>query len=197
MADDNAPRLYLVTPTDRAPDGLAGPVEAALATGLVACLRLDLGSGDEDDWMRAANLLLPLCHAAEVPLVVTDRPELVAPLGLDGVHLARSTASVTRLRKSLGAERILGAWGGASRHRAMTLAEAGADYVAVGPAGEADELVAWWAEMIETPIVVEGGVDLDAARRLGAVADFVVPEVSVWDDPGGRLAGFAVALAEG
>ncbi len=41
------------------------------------------------------------------------------------------------VRKALGADRIVGAFAGASRHKGMTLAEAGADYVAFGPVGEA------------------------------------------------------------
>ena len=38
--------------------------------------------------------------------------------------------------KALGADRIVGAFGGASKHTGMSLAEAGADYVSLGPIGE-------------------------------------------------------------
>ena len=111
------------------------------------------------------------------------------------------------VRKALGADRIVGAFAGASRHRGMTLAEAGADYVAFGPVGETgllgdeerapDDLFAWWSEMIETPCVAEGGVTEADAARLCATADFVVPDRRLWDDvdPVARLAAFAAALA--
>ncbi|MEL6767169.1 MAG: thiamine phosphate synthase [Pseudomonadota bacterium] len=201
---DNAPRLYLVTPRDAAPESLLPPLEAALGLGLVACLRLDLDAADDDDWTRAVNLLMPACHAADVPMVITDRPALVGPLGLDGVHLARSDASVKKLRASLGDDRIIGASGGSGRHRAMTLAEAGADYVTLGPlsadgapaeAKADDTLFQWWAEMIETPVVAEGGVDLAAAKRLAETTDFIVPDPElVWPDPVGTLPAFADAL---
>ncbi|MEL6264069.1 MAG: thiamine phosphate synthase [Pseudomonadota bacterium] len=201
MTDAPPPRLYLVTPPMEGSDGavwaegLAGPLEAALATGQVACLRLDLGDAPDAEWTAAVNRLLPLAHAADVPVVVTDRPMLVGPLGLDGVHLAASTASLGRLRRELGDDRIIGALGGAERHRAMTLAEAGADYVAIGPAAAAgDELYAWWSEMIEVPVVAEGGIDLETARRLGPLVDFAVPEPAVWDDPAHHLPAFADAL---
>ncbi len=191
------PRLYLVT-RPAAPEALLAPAEAMLATGSVACLRIDLGAAAEEDWIRAANLLMPPAHAAEVPVLVADRPELVARLGLDGVHLAGGSG-LAALRKRLGREAILGAHGGATRHAAMSLAEAGADYVALGPVTpETDALFAWWAEMIETPAVAEGGVTPEAAARLRDSADFVVPDPALlWGspDPAAALMAFARALA--
>ncbi|MEM7498195.1 MAG: thiamine phosphate synthase [Pseudomonadota bacterium] len=201
---DDAPRLYLVTPRDADAATLLPAVEAALGTGLVACLRLDLEGADEETWTRAVNVLMPACHAAEVPLVVTDQPGLVEPLGLDGVHVATLDASLKKLRQTLGKDRIIGAAGGAGRHRAMTLAEAGADYVTLGPVSPGgaategfaeDALFAWWAEMIETPVVAEGGVDIATARRLAETADFIVPDPHlVWPDPAATLPAFANAL---
>ena len=90
----------------------------------------------------------------------------------------------------------------------MTLAEAGADYVSLGPVGDTgglgdgsraeDELFHWWAEMIETPVVAEGGVTPSDAARLAAYADFIVPDPAVWSAPPGietALAPYAEALA--
>ncbi|MEO1721272.1 MAG: thiamine phosphate synthase [Pseudomonadota bacterium] len=201
---DDVPRLYLVTPREGDVAALLPGLEAALGLGLVACLRLDLATKDDDEWTRAVNLLMPVCHAADVPMVITDWVAMVEPLGLDGVHLAANHASVKKLRKSLGKDRIIGAAGGTTRHRAMTLAEAGADYVTLGPLsadgapseGRADDaLFRWWAEMIETPAVAEGGVDLAAARRLAEAADFLVPDTdTVWSAPASTLPAFAEAI---
>lgn len=205
---DEAPRLYLVIPALDDAEAMAGALGHALSEGHVACVRLDLGdAADEGAWTRAVNHLLPVCHGADVPLVIAEHHRLVAPLGLDGVHLARSRASVREVRKALGPDRIVGTFGGAERHRAMSLAEAGADYVALGPVridsalGDGqeagDELFQWWAEMIETPVVAEGGVTVEDAARLGHVADFVVPDPAlVWDapDPAAVVRAFAAAL---
>jgi thiamine-phosphate pyrophosphorylase len=87
----------------------------------------------------------------------------------------------------------------------MTAGEAGADYVAFGPVRESGlgdgtvadrELFAWWSEMIEVPVVAEG-VDVDAARDLAPVADFIVPDPAFWsdEDPARALARMAAALA--
>ncbi|MDT8343778.1 MAG: thiamine phosphate synthase [Thermohalobaculum sp.] len=206
--EPEAARLYLVTPVAFDAQRHVPALAAMLATGAVACLRLDLGEGaDEDAWLRAANHLLPVCHAADVALVIAEHHRLVRPLGLDGVHLGRSRTPMRDVRKALGRDAIVGAFGGAERHRAMSLAEAGADYVALGPVrvmgalgdGTAapDELFQWWSEMIETPVVAEGGVTPEDARRLGAIADFIVPDPAlVWDapDPAAAIADFAAAL---
>lgn len=200
MDADTAPRLYLVTPASLPADALAAPARALLETGWAACLRLDLGAAPEEAWIRAANTLLPLAHAADVPLLVTDRAELVARLGLDGVHLSPSGQALGPMRKRLGKDVILGAAGGGERHRAISLAEAGADYVSLGPvagAGAAeDALFSWWAEMIEVPSVAEGGVTPADAARLRETADFIAPGDTVWtaDDPAAALKAFAEAL---
>jgi thiamine-phosphate pyrophosphorylase len=196
-----ADRLYLVTPPTLAPD-FADRLAAVLDAGGVACLRLQIDS-DEAGIRRAADLIRPVCAAREIPLVIADHIRLVVPHGLDGVHLADATQqSVRAARAALGAERIVGAFGGTTRHRAMLLAEAGTDYVALGPVragglgdgSEASpELFAWWDAMIEVPSVAEGGLDpeRDAALR----ADFIAPRLSVWNHPDGPVAGIRAWIA--
>ncbi|MHA1528925.1 MAG: thiamine phosphate synthase [Alphaproteobacteria bacterium] len=202
-------RLYLVTPEDFEPEPFAALVDRALAAHPVACLRLDLGAAPEEQWRVAANHLLAVAHAHDVALVIADHHRLVAPLGLDGVHLGTSRVPVREVRRALGPDRIIGAHAGISRHIGITLANAGADYVALGPVGETgalgdgsragDALFQWWAEVIETPVVAEGGVTPADAVRLAPFADFVVPDPGVWTAPEGieaALAPYVEALAE-
>lgn len=205
-ADAQRERLYLVTPPRIGPE-FVPLLERALATAPVACLRIDLGQAPEAEWRAAVDLLIPPCHAAEVALIVTDHWRLVAPLGLDGVHLGDARTAIREVRKALGADCIIGAFAGTSRHRGMVQGEAGADYVAFGPVGDTgmlgdderapDELFAWWNQMIEIPSVADGGVGEADAARLSPIADFIVPDRRFWDDPDplARLAGFTGALA--
>ncbi|MEL6479669.1 MAG: thiamine phosphate synthase [Pseudomonadota bacterium] len=187
-------RLYLVTPERFEPDAFTADLARLFDTVPVACIRLSLGAvAEEDDWRRMANHLMPVCHEADVPLVIAEHYRLVQPLGLDGVHLAQGGPPVRAVRKELGKDAILGAAAGASRHAGMTLAEAGADYVSLGPVGETgalgggetapDDLFAWWSEMIETPVVAEGGAGPEEARRLAETADFIVPDRRLWETP--------------
>ena len=206
MSEPAGERLYLVTPERFDPAGFAPLLGRALGTGAVACVRLDLGTAPEQAWRAAADNLLQVCHAADVALVVAEHWRLVQPLGLDGVHLGSGQTPVREARKALGPDRIVGAFAGTSRHRGMTLAEAGADYVAFGPVGETgllgdearagDELFGWWSEMIETPSVAEGGVTEAEAARLSAVADFLVPDRRLWQfpDPAAAISALAAAL---
>ncbi len=205
---DPPARLYLVTPKEFEPEPFAALADRALAAHPVACLRLDLGAAPEEAWRAAAGHLLAVAQAHDVALVIAEHHRLVAPLGLDGVHLGVSRVPVREVREALGPDRIVGASAGVSRHVGITLANAGADYVALGPVGETgalgdgsragDDLFQWWAEVIETPVVAEGGVTPADAARLAPFADFVVPDVSVWSAPEGieaALAPYAEALA--
>jgi thiamine-phosphate pyrophosphorylase len=145
-----------------------------------------------DDRVKAQiALLLPLAHAHGVPLVLEGRVDLAASEGCDGVHLAADARGVAAVRRALGADAIVGAAAGQSRHVAMEAGEAGADYVAFGlfdPAPEppAEELLEWWQEMMELPCVALGGVTLENAGALAAAgADFLALRNAVWNHPQG------------
>lgn len=198
MTEPSGPRLYLVTPAvfDA---GVPDRVAALLDAFDIACVRLALATTDEDDVARAADTLRGACHARDVPLVVTDHFKLAKRLGLDGVHLTTGARLVREARKELGADNIVGAHARTSRHDGLTAAEIGADYVSFGPVTPSalgdgttapPELFAWWAEMIEVPIVAEGHLTPDAVATLAPHADFLALGDELWRHPDGE----AVAL---
>jgi thiamine-phosphate pyrophosphorylase len=200
-----AARLYLVTPPVFEA-GLPDRVAALLDGFDVACLRLALATASEEEVARAADALRPVAHARDVPLVVADHFRLVGRLGLDGVHLGDGARQVRAVRKALGADAIVGAYARASRHEGLTAGEAGADYVSFGPVGESGlgdgqaapfELFDWWSEMIEVPVVAEGGLTPALVEALAGRADFIALGAEVWDRPDGperTLAGFVSRL---
>ena len=190
MSEQDTPQLYLVTPPQvelsSFPDRLARVLDGVE----VACLRIALASTDEDTVTRACDAIRPVAHDRDVPVVIAEHAGLVERLGLDGVHLLDGARSVRKLRKYFGADPIIGAFCGTSRHDGMNAGEAGADYVAFGPVratglGHADpadpELFTWWSEMIEVPVVAEGGWDLDTARELSGAIDFICLGEEVWN----------------
>jgi thiamine-phosphate pyrophosphorylase len=163
-------------------------------------VRLALATASEDAVAHAADALRPVCHGRDVPLVVADHFRLAHRLGLDGVHLTDGARQIRAARKLLGADAIVGAFARASRHEGITAAEIGADYVSFGPvaaSGLGDgttaplDLFAWWSEMIEVPVVAEGGLTPDLVAALAATADFIALGEELWSAPQGAEAALA------
>jgi len=206
MADDTEqPQIYLITPAEFELSAYPETLARLLDNVEVACVRLALGTREEDRIARAADALRDVTHARDVALVMDSHMLLVERLGLDGVHLTDGARSVRQARKDLGAEAIVGAFCHNSRHDGMTAGELGADYVSFGPCGatplgdgrQADPaLFAWWSKMIEVPVVAEGALDADTVRNLAPVTDFFGIGEEIWgtEDPLAALQGLRGAM---
>lgn len=172
----DAPFLYLIIPGDGEIAAEAEALAARLDRGGVACVLLAATPAAESRaHQRRAEALMPIAHARDVAFLVEGDAALADAIGADGVHLP-SPADYAAARKLLGEDRIVGCAVGLSRHEAMEIGDAGADYVALGAADappDAD-LVQWWAELFTVPQVAFGTDDpvIRAALR-EAGADFV------------------------
>jgi len=144
--------------------------------------------------MRAADAAREAAHARDVAVVIDNHLILAERLGLDGVHLTDGARSVRKARKDLGADAIVGAFCGTSRHEGMSAGEAGADYVALGPIGATTlgdgssaefDLFQWWSDVIEVPVIAEGALTAELVARFGPVTDFFAIGEEIWaaDDP--------------
>lgn len=205
MADTEQPQLYLITPPEFDLSTFPALLARVLDAVPVACIRLDLASRDEDRIARAADACREVAHARDTAIVISDHVVLAERLGLDGVHLSDGARSVRKTRKTLGNDAIIGAFCGTSRHDGMNAGEAGADYVSFGPVGGAAlgdgtiaeaELFEWWSQMIELPVVAEGGLDPALIAALTPVTDFFAIGEEIWreDDPAAALARLAAAM---
>ncbi len=196
MAQSQSAQIYLVTPPILSLETFCGVLAEMLDAVEIACVRLALASQSEDELMRTADALRTVCHERDVPLVITEHFRLAARLGLDGVHLSDGPRQVRAAREALGADAIVGAFARTSRHDGMTAGEIGADYVSFGPVGSNGlgdgavaprELFGWWSELIETPVVAEGGLSPELAADLAEVADFLALGDELWSRPEGPL----------
>lgn len=191
------PKLYLATPRQIDPAEFAPVLESVLDAVEVACLRLALDSRDEDALCHAGDLLREVCHARDIPLVIEDHFRLVERVGLDGVHLTDGPRRVRDVRKMLGRDAIIGAFCGLSRHAGLTAGEIGADYVSFGPLtaspllgdGETVDpaIFAWWSEMIEIPVVAEGGLTEEILAQIAGSVDFYCLSDEIWAAPDGPV----------
>ncbi len=204
MANEELPQLYLVTPPEIDLETYPALLSRTLDAADIACIRLQLASRDEDRIARAADACREVAHARDVAIVIADHVLMVERLGLDGVHFNDGSRHVRKARKDLGADAIVGAFCGSSRHDGMNAGEQGADYIAFGPVGASQlgdgslaeaELFSWWSEMIELPVVAEGGLTEDLVRSLSPVTDFFALGDEIWttDDPAATLKALAAA----
>jgi thiamine-phosphate pyrophosphorylase len=194
MAAEDRPQITLITPPTFDPETFSDRLGRVLDGTAIACLRLSLATKDEDILMRAADAAREAAHARDVAVVIDNHLILADRLGLDGVHLTDGARSVRKARKDLGADAIVGAFCGISRHEGMSAGEAGADYVALGPLGETSlgdgsraefETFEWWSEVIEVPVIAEGALTAELVARFGPVTDFFAVGEEIWgaEDP--------------
>jgi thiamine-phosphate pyrophosphorylase len=194
MAAEDRPQITLITPPAFDLDIFPARLAAVLDAVDVACVRLALASRDEDDILRAADACRVVSHQRDVAIVIENHVLMVERLGLDGVHLTDGARSVRKVRKDLGADAIVGAYCGITRHEGMNAAEAGADYAAFGPIGESllgkgeqvdFDLLEWWSQVIQVPSIAEGALTADLVAKFGPVTDFFGVGEEIWnnDDP--------------
>ncbi|MGL4414163.1 thiamine phosphate synthase [Roseinatronobacter monicus] len=199
------PQLYLITPPAIDLELFPNILARVLDAHDVACLRLSLATRDEDAILRAGDALRELAHARDIPLVISDHVLMVERLGLDGVHLSEGNLRIRKLREELGADAIIGAYCGTSRHDGLNAGEAGADYVSFGPVGHTAlgdgqlverDVFEWWSEVIELPVVAEGALSRDVVKALAPITDFFAFGEEIWstDDPALTLSDLTAPL---
>ncbi len=200
-------RLYLKVPAKRSTSIENSFTQVIAQSGAQRCCVLLCGDAAGPDAAALgawADQALQLAHDRGVAFLVEGDVELARRIGADGVHIAADAAVYTHARECLGADAIIGAGCGQSRHDAMILAERGVDYVAfeaplrnVKP--ELASLIAWWAEVFVVPCVAFGAESAEEAKQLAALgADFVTPADSIWQSPNAaqQFALFATALGQ-
>lgn len=208
MGAEGASQLYAVV--EAGEDAIAR-LQAALDAAPIASVLIRPAAGASLD-AGSAKPMIDLAQKGHAAALLAGDAQLARTLRADGVHLEAGknlAATYEQARGILGDRGIVGVDVSISRHDAMTLAEAGADYIAFGaPAhlndrdkGRArrDELVAWWAEIFEVPCVafdVETGEEAERLSRTGA--DFVAVELPAGATASATrdlVAGIAVVLS--
>jgi thiamine-phosphate pyrophosphorylase len=210
MASEAQSRLYVVAEAGMAPEQVGVLLESCAAAALLVVAPKDAPLD-----ARTARALVELAQAKDVAALIETDAALARTLRADGVHVPWSKDVVARYgeaREIVGGRFIVGADAGRSRHDAMSLGEAGADYVGFGiPPHVEDrdaararrlELVAWWSEIFEVPCVA---FDLDTAQDAAALAaagaDFIARRMPVDAGPAAlaqwaREAAQALVVAE-
>ena len=192
-------RLYLITPPALEPAAFRDLLAKALDAGDVGAVQLRFKAVPDDAVKRAIEVLRPVAQSRDVAFLLNDRPDLARAHGCDGAHIGSTDMDAVQARALLG-DLQLGISCYDSRDAAMLAGEAGADYVAFGAffassTKDTDiradpDLLRWWSEVMELPVVAIGGITpANCGPLVQAGADFLAVVGAVWNHPDGPGAG--------
>lgn len=169
-------------------------LNAAIEAAPIASVLLRSAAGVELD-AQTARTLVAVPQTKGIATLVVVGLDAPAKLGADGIHMPWTPDIVREfktLRQAAPREMMIGADAGRSRHDAMEMGEAGADYVAFGIPPHVEDrdkaaerqhgLIAWWSGLFEVPCVAFDVESSDVAHQLAtAGADFVCVRVTSAD----------------
>ncbi len=196
--------LYAITDERlSAPGQLPVCVSAAIAGG-ARVIQYRNKQGNAQQRRQEAAALLQLCQQHHVPLIINDDVALAASVNADGVHLGKTDASLAQARQQLGPQAIIGVSCYNSLERAISAAQAGADYVAFGrffpshskPDAQPAEaaLLGQARRQLQLPIVAIGGITPENGQALlAAGADLLAAIHGVFGQPDIEAAASAYA----
>ncbi len=217
MADQTPPQvacqLYLISPLEVGGD-FPARLERALSAGkgLVTAFQFRVKGLDQHEAAELAAPLQTICAGHDVAFIVNDDAALAKRLKADGLHLGQDDGDPRDAREELGPElggdMQIGVTCHASKHLAMEAGEAGADYVAFGAFFDSTtkdksdaerptvEIIEFWANLFEIPMVAIGGITPDNCGPLiAAGADFIAVSGAVWNgDEVAAIEAFAKAM---
>ncbi len=187
-------RLIIVVPAQlrNAPELLG----EALAGGDVASVILSKPASNDAGFQQYSNALVPIIQAAGAAAIIADDTQLVGRCNADGLHidLPGGNAGLPQLADTIAKfapEKIVGAGSVNTRHMALSLGEAGPDYVFFGKlSGDIKPqahpkmlaLAAWWAQMVEVPGICLAGSDLDSIVEVAKTGvDFAALSSAIFD----------------
>ena len=148
-------------------------------------IQLRMKEASTEEIIPIAKEAMAMCHMYGATFIIDDHVELVKLLGADGVHLGKNDMPISKARRILGKNFIIG--GTANTFEDVRMhAEAGADYIGCGPfrftttkknlspvlglEGYTDIVSKMKAEGINLPIVAIGGItkeDIPSLMKTG------------------------------
>lgn len=166
--DKNSLLLYLVT--DRhwiGDDTLYSQVKSAIDGG-VTFVQFREKNSDTESCLQNALKIQELCRQRNIPFVINDDVELARKINADGVHIGQKDMDVTKARRLLGENKIIGV-SVQNIDQAVKAEKYGADYLGVGAIfhtdskSDADDvsipLLKEICSSVKIPIAAIGGIN--------------------------------------
>lgn len=192
-------RLYLVMGSVNCRQSPLQVLEAAIAGGITCFQYREKGHNALSGQARhmLGKQLRTCCRKYSIPFIVNDDVQLALALEADGLHIGQEDGSPQAVRAQIGHQM----WLGVSAHNlaeAQAAAEAGADYIGVGPIyptaskDDAQPVVGparireLRAALPHMPIVGIGGIGPESAGAViaaGADGVALISAISLADSP--------------
>lgn len=159
--------------------------------------------------IQQAREVSELCREKGVLLIINDHIDVAVSIDADGIHIGQRDAKYAEAREAMGPDKIVGV-SASSVAQAVAAAEAGADYVGIGPifhtytkrdAGRAIGLstITQAKSKLSIPIVGIGGITLEncaSVIRAGADGVCAISDVIGSDDIAERVSEYLRLVAD-
>lgn len=174
--------LYVITQPPRAGQSYSAMIEAA-CTGGADAIQLRDKTLSSRELFRLAKDLQAICDRTGTLFILNDRVDVALAADVDGVHVGQEDLPVRVVREMMGHKKLIGC----STHstaQALAAVGDGADYISCGPlfatptkpdyAPVGQDLVKEYRQLVRTPFVAIGGIDLsNVTQVIAAGADRV------------------------
>ncbi len=130
---------------------------------------------NEEDFLNEALIIRELCAGFRVPLIINDNINIALKADADGVHLGQKDLDVSKARRILGADKIIGV-SAHSVEEALKAEAEGADYLGCGAvfatgskkdAAVIDHnVLKEICASVQIPVVAIGGITKDNIKNL-------------------------------
>jgi thiamine-phosphate pyrophosphorylase len=187
--------LYIISPPQIDLAEFLPKLELALDKHKPAIFQLRLKPASHAQILAAAEAIIPICHARNIPFILNDSAKLARKCGADGVHLGEESDEYEAARKILGNSAHIGISCYNDVARALAFAAKGADLVSFGqfhptktkpPKGWASvdtitEFIEKSGKERKTKISAIGGLNFENSAPIEAAgADYICMVSAIW-----------------
>ena len=123
-----------------------------------------------------------LCHRNNLAVLLEDNYEFALKNEFDGVHFTKRPSEIQKVLKLKPKDFLVGVDCSYSKHQGLITAELGVDYISFkvdcnknnyNSNSYSDNLISWWYETIEIPLVVENVKSINEIKDLSVICDFI------------------------
>jgi thiamine-phosphate pyrophosphorylase len=185
--------IYLISPKRIINKKFYKDLNQVLKTNKVKYFQLRLKKEPVSNLIKIGKKIKKITQKNNVKLLINDSPLVAKMINADGCHIGQSDMSISKSRKILGKNKIIGVTCHNSKKLALAAKKNGADYVAFGSfyksltkknTHKADlKTLLWTKKKINMPTVAIGGINnFNYKKILSTGVSFVAFSGYIWNN---------------